>query len=258
MKTRSASSPDKPAALAQVHRARSRITKGSTRTLNTLTADALDKLKSNAKIRGNVVSVDLEDISSHLNESDERIRGLEEKYERLKKILWEGRYCDYLSKVLGKVKQSTAWQRGAPESCKSHQWNVVKEQLDDSKKLQPARSAAIDKALLGAAEELSFPYAGIRSWIDVYVERCDNEAHHGNLETKIKAGDINGCRGQIWADKEDLRGVTPDDYLKHCLYVLTAIHDYEKDIFLSCPRKGNGIQHHQGYHGQTKRANTNG
>ena len=56
--------------LAQVHRARSRITKGSTRTLNTLTADALDELKSTAKIRGNVVSVDLEDISSHLNETN--------------------------------------------------------------------------------------------------------------------------------------------------------------------------------------------
>ena len=130
--------------------------------------------------------------------------------------------------------------RGAPESCKSEQWNQVKKQLEDSD--HPLTSAAIEKALRGAAEELSFPYAGIRSWIDVYVERCDNDAHHGNLETKIKAGGLNGSRAQIWADKEDLRGVTPDDYLKHCLHVLTAIHDYEKDIFLSCPRKGNGIQ----------------
>src|SRR5271168_3137184 len=115
MKTKTASSPDKPAALAQVHRARSPITKGSTRTLNTLTADALDKLKSTAKIRGNVVSVDLEDISNHLNETNDTIRRLEEKYETLKKILWEGSYCDYLSKVLGKVKHSTAWQ-GAPRN----------------------------------------------------------------------------------------------------------------------------------------------
>ena len=133
------------------------------------------------------------------------------------------------------MKSSQAWRKKAPDSCKGEQWNLLKQQWDNP---HHPSSEAIETALQEAAKELSFAYAAIRSWIEVYVDRCDNGAHHGNLETKIKAGDIDGGRRQIWADKEELREMTPDNCQQHCLHVMKAIKDYQDDVFVSCPRKG--------------------
>jgi hypothetical protein len=41
----------------------------------------------------------------------DELESAEEKTAELKKILREGRYCDYISFVLAKMKQTEAWQK---------------------------------------------------------------------------------------------------------------------------------------------------
>jgi hypothetical protein len=233
MKTRQASSLAKtknessPATatpgLSKVHRTRSRVTKGASKALNTIVADALDKLPPGAQIRGNLVSVDLDDLRVYLNEASEGKR----------KLIWEGRYCDYLADVLGKVKSSPPWQALAPPNVRSEQWNLIKDKLD-----KEAEGGMIHVALHGAATHLKSPYMAIRSWIDVYVARCESPAHHGNLKTKLKSHEIDACRDQIWSDMEMLDDETPDEYQKHTSHVMWAIKDYQNTMFASCPKYG--------------------
>lgn len=94
-------------------------------------------------------------------------------------------------------------------------------------------------ALRAAAKDLKFPYEAIRSWIEVYVARCESAAHHGNLKTKLKKHDIRGCRDQIWSDMEMLADATPVEYQKHASHVRRAIKDYQNTMFVSCPKYGN-------------------
>ena len=72
------------------------MTKSSTKSLHilhALTAE-VDNLKQNAKMRGNTVSIDLDDLAVGLNEQYEMMQEIEAKNEWMKKIMWEGRYCD--------------------------------------------------------------------------------------------------------------------------------------------------------------------
>ena len=235
MKVKDSSPPDK-AALSKVHRERSHITKSSTRSLHTLhalTADALDNLKANAKMRGTTVSIDLDDLAVGLNEQYEMMKDVEAKNELMKKIMWEGRYCDYIASALGRVKSSDAWKDTAPKKIKSEQWNKIKEALDAE-----ADSGVLHAAFRRAAAELKFPYPAIRSWIDVYVARCESQAHHGNVETKLKAGNLKGGRQQIWADKEEIWDLTPREYNHHANHVMRAILEFEEYIFVSNPKYG--------------------
>lgn len=180
MKAKATSSSDK-VSIAKVHREHSRITKGSAKALHSAVADAIDKIKPKASLRQYEVSVNLQDISDQLEEA---IR-VKREMEKLKTIMWEGRYCDYLSDVLGKVKSSRAWQTSeVPPAVKHEQWNLIKGKLD-----KEPNDGDIHVALRGAAKELKFPYNAIRSWIEVYVKRCESEAHYGNLKTRLKKGE---------------------------------------------------------------------
>jgi hypothetical protein len=157
-----------------------------------------------------------------------------------KKILWEGRYCDYLAKVLGKVKSSEVWQKKAG-AVGHEQWNIIRRELKPE-----SESGDLHLAIRSAAKELGFSYHAIRSWIDVYVSRCESKARHGNLETILKTGDICASRDQIWSDIEQLADSTPLDYQKHASHVMTAIVDYQNTFFASCPKYGTPVMTKKG------------
>jgi hypothetical protein len=185
MKAKATSSSDK-VSIAKVHREHSRITKGSAKALHSAVADAIDKIKPKASLRQYEVSVNLQDISDQLEET---IR-VKREMEKLKTIMWEEKYCDYLSDVLGKVKSSRAWQTSeVPAAVKREQWNFIKEELDNE-----SNDGVIHVALRGAAKELKFPYNAIRSWIEVYVKRCESEPHHGPRQSQNQSQQERGGR----------------------------------------------------------------
>ena len=239
MKSKVASPPDK-STLSKIHRDKSRIVKGARKELHTFAADALDKVKSSANIDDCSVRVSLGTYSRGLLELEEELSKAQKDAAKNKKILWEGRYCDYLAKVLGKVKSSQAWQKKVV-SLKHEQWNIISRELK-----QESENGELHLAIRSAAKELGFSYHAIRSWIDVYVSRCESKAHQGNLETILKAGDIHGGRDQIWSDIEQLADSTPLDYQKHASHVMTAIIDYQNTLFTSCPKYGTPVMTKQG------------
>ena len=102
-------SPDK-STLSKVHQDKSGIVKGARKELHTFAAAALDKLASSANIDDCIVRVNLGTFTRGLPELEEEVSKAQKTAAEYQKLLWEGRYCDYLAKTLGKVKSSHAWQ----------------------------------------------------------------------------------------------------------------------------------------------------
>ena len=236
MKTKSNKAPpqqNEKQILSKVHRDRSRIVKGEQKNLHILAADAFDRAsKSSEKISDIVVRVNLDTLSKGILEREDELRKRESRCEEIEKILWEGRYCDYLAKALAKVRSSTKWQTGA-DNHKGDNWIKIKSALG-----KETENGKLHQVLRDVAEELRFPTRAIITWINIYASRCASDAHHGNLETVLKDGDVDAGRNQIWSDRDDIFTSIPSEYSKHASDVLIAIIDYQNKIFVSCPKKG--------------------
>jgi hypothetical protein len=96
--------------LSKVHRDKSRMAKGARKELHTFAADALNKLPSSINIDDCAVRVKLITFTRGLSELEEEVSKAQKSAAEYQKLLWEGGYCDYLAKIIGKVKSSHAWQ----------------------------------------------------------------------------------------------------------------------------------------------------
>ena len=183
------------------------------------------------------VHVKLGTFTRGLSELEEELSKAQKCTAEYQKLLWEGRYCDYLAKTLGKVKSSHAWQ-AIKSDIKHEQWNAIKKVLG-----KESESGELHSAIRSVAKELGFSQHAIYSWIDVYVSRCDK--HHGNLETILKVN-VDAGRDQLWSDIEQLADSTPLEYQKYASHVMTAIIDYQNTIFINCPKYGTPVMTKQG------------
>lgn len=191
MKSKPSQRQDALKTLAAVHKDKAQISKhDSEKKLHYMAAEGFEKaVKTNAKLANEHILVPLQTLSKGLLDREAESAADKKKISELETIMWEGRYCDYLAKVLAKVKSSSAWQA---KSFKTSNWIQIRDQLvveDDT--------GDITKTLFLVSKELGFPVRAMRSWICIYAARCASGAHHSGFANLFKSKDIRGLKDKF-------------------------------------------------------------
>jgi len=219
--------------LSALHKSKGQIGKNeSEKKLHRLAAEAFQKAaKTNAKPSNETVSVPLETFSAGLLERESDLEVREARVTELEIILWQGRYCDYLAKVLAKVKSSASWQNNAGK-YRTLNWVQIRRDL-----ILEDENGVLTRVLKLVAKELGYTVRAMKKWIYVYAERCDSKAHHAGFDTFCADGDVNRIRDQILADNADIYDITPPGLQPSIPHILVAMKDYEKSMFEVCTPK---------------------
>ena len=111
--------------LISIHKTKASIKKNeSQRKVHKAVAEGLEKsLKTKGKLNIERINLPLLTLSEGLLAGEEELETCEEKAQAWEKIMWEGRYCDYIAKALASVKASASWQKS---SFKSKNWILVR------------------------------------------------------------------------------------------------------------------------------------
>jgi hypothetical protein len=210
-------------ALSTTHKNKSQITKAkATKQLHMIASQAFHSLHHATKATSAKVTIPLELLSESLLETAEELESAEEKSAELQRILWEGRYCDYIAAGLIKVRATAAWQ--SSEEFGKLKWGVIRGFLT-------VRNAQLDELLERVAKEVKFPVEALRAWIGLYVDRCQSKYHHAGFAELLERSNINGVRKQILADQVELSEVTPQHMQAFIPHIRIALQSYRDDLF---------------------------
>jgi uncharacterized membrane protein YheB (UPF0754 family) len=211
------------------HKDKSSIKKNAAqRKVHAAIADGLDKtLKTNRKLKDEQITLPLSSLSEATLCWEEELDEIQQTNKAYERLLWEGRYCDYISEILKKVKSSKAWQRS---NFKDWMWREVHE----SYSIRGQTSDKIDAVIRMTASELSVPSQAIRVWILLYAGRNGNKAHHSGLANLIARKDTRGVVEKLIDDKKSIYDATPESLQESISSVLLAIDKYQNDLFEVC------------------------
>ena len=217
---------DSVQSLILIHKTKASIKKNeSQRKVHKAVAEGLEKsLMTKGKLNIERVNLSLLTVSEALLAGEQELETSEEKAQAWEKIMWEGRYCDYIAKALASVKSSASWQAS---SFKNKNWASIRLILH----MGDSHSSGLTDTISCASKELGFPARAIKLWINIYAERCASKAHHGGLENLIVNGAGQAVLDQILDDKKSIYDITPVCYHSAIPCVIFAIENYQNSLF---------------------------
>jgi hypothetical protein len=174
------------------------------------------------KAEGEKVTIPLELLSQSLLETAEELETAKEKAAKLQKILWEGRYCKYISAGLAKIRTTEAWK--AYKRFHGVKWGAIRGYL-------LVRDAGLDAMLESAGLEMKLPVEALQAWIGLYADRYESKYHHAGFAQLLENCNVDGVRGQILADTMELTYLTPPHMECFIPHIRAAMMSFRGDIF---------------------------
>jgi hypothetical protein len=214
------------------HKSKASIKKNaSQRKVHAALAEAFKKtIKTNSKLKDEWVTMPLSTLSEATLHWEEELDESVKKNKVYERILWEGRYCDYIAKILKKVKSSRAWQ-----ASEFNNW--MWKEVQDTCVIPDPKSDLLEAAILNTASELGVPSQSIKIWIYLDAARCGTKALQGGIANHIARHDTLGVVKQLIDDKKSIYDLTPKSLEGSISSVLLAIEKYQKELFVKCELK---------------------